>query len=200
MALSKRDQRTLTITLALVLGFVVWTVGISPVWNSYQEVDEKLQVERDKYFQNQKTLSEGTKIDQGYARVEAQFPKDDPDRDASEVFNEEVVDLVKDTIGLYPEYSPPNRIEIKGATGYEFLILPLSFKSTLGKVAALLKEFDKKGYLIQTSTITRDSDLDKDELSVELNLGRIVKIPTEEDEGSGPAKPGSLKLGKRGAR
>jgi C-terminal processing protease CtpA/Prc len=192
VALNKRDQRTMTITLALVLGFVVWSFGIEPVWQKYQELNDTLEREQEKYVQNQETLKEAKAIEEGYERVEAQFPQDDPERDPSEVFNEEVVDLVQETIDVYPSYSPPTTAEIKGATGYEFLILPLEVKTTLGKVATLLQEFDKRGYLIQAATISRDSDLDKDELDVRLNLGRIVKIVEEEEP---VRRPGSLSLG-----
>ncbi len=199
MALNKRDQRTLTITLTLLLGYVIWSFGVEPVWQSYQELDETLIREQNKYVQNQETLAEAASIDEGYARVEAQFPKDDPEREASEVFNEEVVDLVFETVGTLPQYSPPATAEIKGATGYEFLILPLTVKSTLTKVAALLHEFDSKGFLIQTATITRDSDLNKNDLTVDLNLGRIVKIAAEDSEDAAP-QPGSLRLGRGGSR
>ncbi len=198
MALSKRDQRTLSITVMLVMAFVVWSFGIEPVWNNYKELNNTLEREQAKYKENQQTLAEAKAINEGYARVEAQFPQDDPERDASEVFNEEVVDLVQETIDAYPTYNPPTTAEIKGASGYEFLILPLTVKTTLGKVAALLSEFDKRGYLIQSATISRDSDLDKDELEVELNLGRIVKIAEEEEEAA--PRPGSLKLGQGRAR
>lgn len=199
MALSKKDQRTLTITLSLVMCFVVYSFGVQPVWEQYEDLNNAVEAERVKYEENQRTLKEAKSIDEGYARVEAQFPKDDPEREPSEVFNEEVVDLTESTVGVVPDYSPPTTLEIKGATGYEFLILPLRVKAKLNKVAALLQEFDRKGYLVQTATITRESDLDKDDLNLELNLGRIVKIVTE-DELSGPAKPGSLKLGRGGSR
>lgn len=195
MALSKRDQRTMSITVGLLLAFVVWSFGIEPVWMSYKELTENLESERTKFVENQEMLAEGKSIDEGYTRVEAQFPKDDPERDPSEVFNEEVVDLVEKTLGVIPQYSPPSTAEIKGATGYEFLILPLTVKAKLGKVSDLLQEFDRKGYLIQTATISRDNDLDKDELTIELNLGRIVRIADEEE--TGPARPGSLRLGGR---
>lgn len=199
MALNKRDQRTLTITLSLLVGFVVWSFGIEPVWQSYQNLDETLISEENKWRQNQKTLGEAKSIDEGYARVEAQFPQDDPDRDPSEVFSEEVVDLVADTVGIVPQYSPPATAAIKGATGYEFLIMKLTVKSPLPKVASLLQEFDSKGFLIQTATITRDSDLDKNELTVDLDLGRIVKIAVDESDDAAP-RPGSLRLGRGGAR
>lgn len=196
MALSKRDQRTLSITVGIVMVFVVWSFGIEPVWESYNDLNDKLESERKKWTENQKTLSAGQSIDEDYARVEAQFPKDDPERDPSEVFNEEVVELVEKTVGTIPDYSPPSTAEIKGATGYEFLMLPLTLRQVqLPKVADLLTEFEKRGFLIQTASITRDSDLDKDNLSLELNLGRIVKIADEE----GPAlgRPGALRLGGR---
>lgn len=199
MALSKRDQRTLSITVALLLGFVVWSFGVDPVWQSYIDLNDQLEAERKKYVENQKTLSEGAAIDEGYTRVEAQFPQDDPERDPSEVFNEEVVDLVQQIVGQNPEYRPPTTAEITGASGYEFLILPLTVRSDLNKVSELLKEFDQRGYLIQTARITRDADLDKDELTLDLNLGRIVKIVDEEDL-AGPARPGSLRLSRGGAR
>lgn len=194
MALSKKDQRTLTITLVILLGYVVWAFGIEPVWNSYQDVNDKLDRELVKYRENQEMLAEAESIDEGYKRVEAQFPKDDPERDPSQVFNEEVVDMVDEIIGVIPNFAPPNTAEIKGASGYEFLLLPITIDEVkLDKVADLLKGFEKKGYLIQTATITRDTDLNKDDLSMELNLGRIVKIDSEVEE-AGPARPGSLRL------
>jgi hypothetical protein len=197
MALSKRDQKTMTITLTLVLGFVIWSFGIEPVYSSYQDLNDRLEKEKAKYVQNQQTLAEAKSIDEGYARVEAQFPKEDPDRDPSEVFNEEVVNLVEAQVGGIPAYSPPTTAEIKGATGYEFLILPLTIKTTLAKTANLLQEFDRKGYLIQTAKISRESDLSKEDLTVELNLGRIVKIAEEPAESAlGTMRPGSLKLHK----
>lgn len=194
MALSKRDQKTLTIMMVAVLGFVVWEFGIDPVYTSYQELTETLESEQAKYEQNRQTLAEAKSIDEDYARVEAQFPKEDPERDPSEVFNEEVVNLAEAQVGKV-SYSPPTTAEIKGATGYEFLILPLTAKSTIAKTAKLLAEFDSKGYLIQTAKIDRESDLSKDDLTVELNLGRIVKIAEEPAE-PGIGAPGGLKLQK----
>jgi len=202
MALSKRDQKTLSYILFLVLGFVIWSFGIEPIWTSYQQLTEDLESEQAKYEQNQETLAEGKSIDEGYRRVEGQFPKEDPDRDPSEVFSEEVVNLIEKQTGNIPGYSPPTSLEIKGATGYEFLIMPINLKTTLDKVAGVLKEFETKGYLIQTAKINRETDLNKEELTVDLNLGRIVKIVTEEEQAAqdGPAAPGSLKLNRRGAR
>lgn len=195
MALSKRDQRTLSIIVALLVGFVVWQFGIETVWQSYNDLNDQVEREREKFIANQETLAEAKKIDEDYARVEAQFPQDDPERDPGEVFNEEVISLVEEVVEKTPAYSPPTNAEIKGAPGYEFLILPLEVTTTLDKVAALLREFEKKGYLIQTASITRDSDLDKPDLTLELNIGRIVKIMDDEDE-IGPARPGSLRLGR----
>lgn len=200
MALSKKDQRIVTITLCLVMGFVVWSFGIEPVWNQYTELSEDLAKEQKRFEDNQELLNEATSIDEGYKAIEAQFPQDDPDneRDASDVFNEEVVDLVEEQTGVSPNYRVPTTVDIN-APGYQFLILPLSLKTNLEKTAKLLNEFDKRGYLIQTLKITRDSNLDSEELSLEMNLGRIVKIE-EPTETAGPARPGSLRLGARGRR
>ncbi len=181
MALSKRDQKTLTITVVLLMGTVVWLFGIEPLYNQYTTLIEDVDEEQQEYVQNQEILAEAESINEGYARVEAQFPKDDPERDPSEAFNEEVVDLVEEQIGVIPEYSPPTTAEIKGATGYQFLILPVSVKTTIEKAASLLREIDERGYLIQTAQLTRDANLDSDEITVELNLGRIVKIVEEEE-------------------
>ena len=195
MAISKRDQKTLTIILVLVFGFVMWSFGIEPIFTDYQTLAEKLDSEQKKFEENKKTLAEATSIDEGYAKVEAQFPKDDPDREPSEVFSEEVVDIVKEKVGVIPNFNPPVRADVKGAPGYEFLILPLTVKTTIDKMSGLLKEFESKGYLIQTTKATRESDLNKAELTIDINLGRIVKtIPDEPEEGAAPGAPGSLKL------
>lgn len=195
MALSKRDQKTLTIIGVLVLGFVVYSFGIQPTIETYSDLQDNVDKARARYIQNKQTLAEAKSIDQEYARVEAQFPKDDPDREPSEVFNEEVVDIVDEQVGTVPAYSPPTTLEIKGAEGYEFLILPITVKTTLAKAANLLDAFEKKGYLIQSAKISRENDLNKDDLTLELNLGRIVKIAEEPAPAIGGA-PGTLKLNK----
>lgn len=213
MALSKKDQRTLTITITLLLGFVVWSFGVDPLLENYNQLNERLESEQKKYAENQQTLAEGADIDEGYKRVEAQFegyrdenaePEDLEEEDGYELdpreqFNEEVVDLVANVIGEIPQYSPPSTAQIQGASGYEFLILPLTVRADLPKVSELLKEFDKRGYLIQTARINRDPDLDKEELTLELNLGRIVKI-VEEEELDSPMRPGARRLSRGGAR
>lgn len=202
-SLSKKDRKILTAIVVMVLGFVVWSFGIEPVYSNYEELNERLESAEETYIRNQETLAEANSIDEGYARVEAQFPQDDPedaDRDPGEKFNEEVIDLVQEQVGTIPAYSPPVTAEIKGAVGYEFLILPLSVKTTLDKAAKMLAEFERKGYLIQTAKITRETDLNKDDLTVDLNLGRIVKIAEEDtDEGGTGTAPGGLKL-QRGRR
>jgi len=68
-------------------------------------------------------------------------------------------------------------------------------KTTLAKAANLLDAFEKKGYLIQSAKISRESDLNKEDLTLELNLGRIVKIAEEQAPAIGGA-PGTLKLNK----
>jgi len=198
MAMSKRDTKILYFMVIILLGYAIWTLGINPVWSDYQSLSDDLQKETEKYSQNQKTLAEARTIEEGYKRVEAQFPKDDPDRDPGQVFNEEVVNLVKDTMGsgVDSSYKPPDRSDIKGASGYEFLNLPLTVRGTLPKIATLIKAFDQKGYLIQSAAINRNSDLNKDDITAVLQLGRIVKVEDEPDIG----RPGMIHLNRGGSK
>lgn len=195
-SLSKKDQKILTIMLVLGFGYVLWTFGAEPVFNDYTELSESLTQEEEQYRKNVETLQAADKIELEYKRVEAQFPQDDPERDPSEVFNEDVVKLSEKVLGGLPtKFDPPTPNEIKGVPGYELLIMKLEVNGNLAKIAELLKSFDEKGYLIQQVELNRDNDLTKDSLMVRLTLGRIVKIDTG-DEPSGPAAPGSLKLAK----
>ncbi len=195
MAVSKRDRNILVYIGSLLIVYALWVVGIEPVYNSYVELNDNLAKAQATYKENQTILLEAKTIEAGYKMVEAQFPRDDPERDASEVFSEEVVALVRDVVGRQPKgYQSPTVNEIKGATGYQFLILPVIVDGPIDSIAKLFKAFNQKGYLIQSATIT--AALDKEDIGATIELRRIVKIPTE-DETPALGKPGQFSLGGR---
>ena len=78
-SLSKKDQKILTYIVFMVLAFVVWSFAIEPAYTNFVELNESLEKAKETYTANQETLAEAESIDDGYARVEAQFPKDDPE-------------------------------------------------------------------------------------------------------------------------
>lgn len=195
--MSKRDQKILTVIIIILVGYVFWTFAAEPVYNQYLELTEDLEREEVKFRESVETLSAADTIELEYKRVEAQFPQDDPERDPIQVFNEEVVKVAEEVLGGIPtKFTTPDPSEIKGVKGYELLSMQLDVEGNLAKIAALLKAFDEKGYLVQQVELRRDTDLTKDSLLVRLVLGRIVKI--EEGEDSGPATPGSLRLSRGG--
>ncbi len=190
MAISKRDSTIAYAMGALLVAYLLWLFGIQPVYDQYTELNDELGTQQQQFAKNQATLGEAKKIEQGYKRVEAQFPPDVPDKDPADVFIEEVAALVTQTIGKQPIVSPTNNEQIKGAKGYEMLSFPITIKDTeLKPVADLLKAFDQRGYLVLNCTITRNGNLDKTDLQVEITLARIVK-PEEAEAPVKPVKPG----------
>src|SRR5690242_16094043 len=91
MALNKREMRILYITVAVILGVVLWSQGISPIYDRYVEQQDLLQKEEQKYKTNMKTLATASQIEEQYRKIEAQFPKDDPNKDPEQAFRQEVM-------------------------------------------------------------------------------------------------------------
>lgn len=198
MALSKRDTNILYLIVGLMGAYVLWSVGVEPVYKNYQELNEDLEKEQITFEENQETLKKAAEIEAGYKRVEAQFPQDDKEgRDPSEVFSEEVVKEVTNIVNRAPDIDPPKTEELKGVSGYQFLVLPMAVKGELKQISAMLKAFDQKGYLVRTAVLSRETNLDKTEITAEINLVRIVKIEEEESSESGPKPAGSIKIGGR---
>lgn len=197
MALSKRDTNIIYIMMGLLMAYVLWTFGFAPIWERYTGLNDELAAQQETFEKNQQTLAEAAEIEEGYKRVEAQFPPDVPDRYPADVFSEEVTALVTQIVGKQPDVRPTSEEEIKGVQGYQMLTFPIAVKGELKNISNLLKAFDQKGYLVRNATVTRESNLDKNDLTLEVTLARIVKIPDEDDEPVGPARPGSIRLGAR---
>lgn len=197
MALSKRDTSIVYIMVGLLLAYVLWTFGFAPIYDRYIELNDELTAQQETFEGNQQILQEANEIEEGYKRVEASFPPDVPDRHPADVFSEEVTALVTQIVGKQPDVSPTSEEAIKGVEGYQMLTFPLAVKGELQNISNLLKAFDQKGFLVRNANITRESNLDKSELTLELTLARIVKIPDEEEEAAGPPRPGSIRLGRR---
>jgi hypothetical protein len=190
MALSKRDTRILYVILAMGIVYLLWLFGVQPVYQQYVELNDDLTRQQDQFRKNQKTLAEANSIEQGYKRVEAQFPPDVPEKDPADVFSEEVTSLVSQVMGKQPTISPTTREPIKGAKGYELLSFPITIKEAeLKSVAELFKLFDQRGYLVQSTIINRNANLDKNDLLVDITLARIVK-PEEQQAPVRPVRPG----------
>lgn len=191
MAISKRDTRILYVIMFGVLAYILWLFGIQPVYQNYADLNSDLERQQAQFEKNRKTLGEARKIEEGYKRVEAQFPADVPDKDPADVFSEEVNDLVNNVVHKVPEIRPAVSEPIKGAKGYEMLSFPIALRDVeLRPVVDLLKAFDDRGYLVLSATISRPANLDKPNLDmVEITLARIVK-PEEPQEPVRPIRPG----------
>lgn len=195
MAISQRDTKILYIMAGLLIAYVFYDFGVRPIWEDYADLNADLAKQEEQYVTNQKILREADNIEEGYKRVEAQFPPEDPERDPEAVFSEEVTALVTQIVGRQPDVQPTGREEIsKSIRQYQLLTFPIQVKGELSPVSNLMKAFDQKGYLMRNATIQRDSNMDKDELTLQVTLARIVKVPSENDAPSGPAVPGSLRL------
>jgi len=196
VALSKRDTNIVYITMGLLMAYVLWQFGVAPIWDRYTEMRDELAAQEEIHSENQQTLDQAREIEEGYKRVEAQFPPDVPDRDPADVFSEEVTSLVTRIVGNQPTFSPTTEEPIKDVKDYQMLTFPVTVKGEFKPLSDLLKAFDQRGYLVRTATLTREPDLNKNDLTLDVTLARIVKIP-EEDEPVGPPRPGTLTLGKK---
>lgn len=196
VAISKRDTKIIYAMMFMALAYILWLFGIQPVYQNYVDLMTDLDRQQTQFEKNRKTLAEAKKIEEGYKRVEAQFPQDVPDKDPADVFSEEVNDLVNNVVHKTPEIRPAVSEKIKGATGYEMLSFPIALKDVeLKPIVDLLKAFDQRGYLVLSATLTRPANLDKSNLDlVEITLARIVK-PEEPQEPVRPIRPGLLHPG-----
>jgi hypothetical protein len=193
MALSKRELRILYLTVAIIFAVVLWTQGIDPIYSNYVQNRDVLDKEEATYRKNVDTLNTAREIEEGFKKIEATFPEDDPDRDPEQVFSEEIVHDAQNIVpGKVPVPGNPQREEIKGVEGYEFLTFPISVSGELENMAQLLKGFQLKGYLIKEMSLQQAKGIDNPELKLDLTMARIVK--NDQDE-AGAANRGSRHSG-----
>ncbi|MGB9692600.1 MAG: hypothetical protein ACPL7D_10575 [Candidatus Sumerlaeaceae bacterium] len=197
MALSKREQKILYITVALASGAVLYLLGLEPLYKAYMDRQEELDKELGAFQKNVQLLQQAKSIEEGYRRIEAQFPKEEPGKDPEHSFSEDV-DAAAEAIlpGERRVIEPVQHEEIKGVTEYEFLTLAMNITGELPKIAQLLKGFDQKGFLIKSIVLTHSKGVDSPELQCQLTLARIVKVE-EQPEKLGPRRPGARRLGGR---
>lgn len=197
MALSSRERKILIITGAVVVGTLLYLQAIEPLVQAYQTRQEALDKEQATYEKNVGLLSQARSIEEGYRRIEAQFPKEEPGKDPEHSFSEDV-DAAAEAIlpGERRVIEPVQHEEIKGVTEYEFLTLAMNITGELPKIAQLLKGFDQKGFLIKSILLTHSKGVDSPELQCQVTLARIVKVE-EPTETVGPRRPGARRIGGR---
>lgn len=187
MALNKREQRILYLTVFIVVGIVLWMQGIDPILSNWSANQEVLETERKNYEANVQTLNTAREIEEGFKKIEATFPADDdPEKDPEQTFSEEIVADAQNILpGKVPAPGSPQREEIKGVEGYEFLTFSVGVTGEFENIAQLLKGFDQKGYLIKEMTLQHSKGIDDPELRLELTMARIVKVEEEEEPAGG---------------
>jgi|GEM_PF-2107072 hypothetical protein len=197
MTLTNREKYILFATIAIAVGTVLYLQGIEPLYTTYLERQALLEKEQTQFKNNVQLLQEAKAIEEGYRRIEAQFPKEEPGKDPEHSFSEDV-DAAAEAIlpGERRVIEPVQHEEIKDVTGYEFLTLAMSITGDLPKIAQLLKGFDQKGFLIKSIVLTHSRGVDNPELQLQITLARIVKVE-EQPETVGPRRPGSRRLGGR---
>ena len=180
MALSKRETKIVWLTVAVVAAVGVWQLVLGPVWDGYAEQQELLSTERAKYMANVETLNKRREIEEGFRKIEASFPKEDPDREPEDAFSEDTMYAAQT---ILPNRVPqPGRVEheqIPDVEDYEILTFPITSVGELENIALLLKGFDQKGFLVKNLLVTHARNIDDPELRLEITLARIVKV--EED-------------------
>jgi hypothetical protein len=183
MALSKREQRILYLTVAIVVGTLLYLQGIDPILTNWSTNQDVLEGEKKKYEDNVQTLNTAKQIEEGFKKIEATFPEDDPDREPEQAFSEEIIADAQSILpGKVPAPGNPTREEIKGVEGYEFLTFAINVEGELENVAQLLKGFDQKGYLIKEMKLSHAKNPDDPNLRLALTMARIVKVEEEEEK------------------
>ena len=198
MALTKREMRIVYLTAAVVVGAALWTVGIAPLWERYRTQQDLLSTERSKYLKSVETLDSRKEIEEGFSKIEASFPKEDPDgRTPEDAFSEDVMYAAQNILpGRVPQAGRVEYEKIEGVPGYEFLTFPITSRGELENIALLLKGFDQKGFLIKNLNLAHAKNIDDPELQVEITLARIVKV----EEADASFKPTVSRRSRTGAR
>jgi hypothetical protein len=197
MALSNRDRKILYVTVGLLAVTAIYLEAVEPLFKAYMERQGELEKASSTYKKNVELLGQAKTIEEGYRRIEAQFPKEEPGKDPEHSFSEDVDNAAEALLpGERRIIEPVQHEEIKGVTEYEFLTLTLTITGELSKIAQLLKGFDQKGFLIKSIVLTHSRGVDSPELQLQVTLARIVKVE-EQPDSVGSRRPGARRIGGR---
>lgn len=193
MALNKREMTILWVTILIIAGVVLWVYAFEPVYQSYSSILADLEKEEKLFKSNVSVLEDTKKIEEDYKRIEATFPKDNPDKLPEMQFSEDV-DAAAEAIlpGEKRNIEPVQHADIKDVTGYEFLTLAMRTQGEYHKISQLLTGFDQKGFLMKSITLQRPN-IDRPDMTLDVTLARIVKLQMDDESNRSRG-------GKRGAR
>ena len=182
MKLTNKDIKVLSVTVTLILGSVIWSFGVKPIIEKYSELNENLEKQISKYEENIELLNRRSEIEASYRKVEATFPASD-ERKPSDAFIEDVEAATKEILPDQhpPIFDPVQWKEIKGVNDYAQLELNMKTSGQLAGLSQLLKSFDQKGFLIAQLRLSQPYGIDSPELSMDIQLLRIVKINEDEE-------------------
>lgn len=186
MTLSKREMRILWLTGIVVVCVALWQIALGPSWDAYASQQEALESEFAKYTANVETLNKRREIEDGFRKIEASFPKEDPDRVPEDAFSEDAMFAAQTILpGRVPQPGRVEREEIPDVEDYEILTFSITSVGELVNIALLLKGFDQKGFLVKNLMITHAKSIDESDLRLEITLARIVKVEQSEMRPSG---------------
>lgn len=181
MALSSRELKIAWLTLGVIGAVLLWIYGIGPIYDGYMQKQEELHKAEELFKNNRQLLAKQPKIEANFKKIEAMFPKDDPNKEPKMSFSEDVDAAISNILpGVNRTVEVVQSESIKDVNEYEFLVLPVRTTGELDKIAQLLKGFDQKGFLIKNIMMRHSKGPDTPDLRLEITLARIVKVQPDE--------------------
>ena len=148
--LTRRERTIVYVTVATVVGVVVYFGYLDGFIDRYQTVSANLAAQTESLRQQESVLKEGPKVDAEFAAIEGSLPKpQEAGKDSAMVFSEQMEDLFKN-LGLpTPDFGNSRKADIPNVKGFSYQILPiLRVQGNLATLTNLLKSLAQRNLKI----------------------------------------------------
>ncbi|MCX7046205.1 MAG: hypothetical protein NTX50_12060 [Candidatus Sumerlaeota bacterium] len=183
--MKSREKILLAVTIVSLLGFFGFRMGwqsyLLTMWKSISVSESAIKDAEKEAQRVQEYLNREAVAREVYnKRVVQSMPMPKGDKSAEAQFTEDIEGLCKNAGIILNRIDPAQREAISDTKDWEFITVGVNYRKEWSGVVQLLKNFDKNFLLIKELNIA--SPPDKDYLSVDIRLARVVALTKEEKQ------------------
>ena len=179
-----REKILLAATILALVGFFGYRMGwqehLITLWKNISVPESSIQDAEKEARRVQDYLNREALVRETYnKRVIQSMPAPKKDKSPEAQFTEDIETLCRGAGITLNRIDPAQRETIPDTKDYEFITVGVNYRKEWSGVVQLLKNFDKNFLLIKELNIA--APLDKDYLSVDVRMARVVPL-TKEDK------------------
>ncbi|GAB4316842.1 MAG: hypothetical protein Kow0059_09590 [Candidatus Sumerlaeia bacterium] len=179
MAINKREKRLLIVTIGLLGGWLVYSLGAQDLIDQFTAVNSSLKTARKEYEEKCQAIIASQDLIEEYRVIGDIFIRRRGQYDRPEsIFSEDIANICRQMGFFTPNIEPARREPIEGVNDYEFLTMNVTLKGQHEPIAKVMKAFTQRNFIIRNLTVRNKTY--SDELNVIIEVAGLVQTKEAE--------------------